>query len=108
MQLLIFPIIVYIIYLIDRHFSVSKKVTVRIESKQKSLPKSKYREYINSQTWKERAKKIRKRDKHVCRLCYTNKEELHVHHATYERLGVEDDNDLITLCASCHNKFHNR
>lgn len=74
----------------------------------KRLPKYKYKEYINSQEWREKAKKIRKRDGNVCRLCNSKDKELHVHHSTYDRLGCEDDNDLITLCAPCHKKFHNK
>lgn len=74
----------------------------------KGLPKTKYHEYINSQKWKNKAKKIRKRDDYTCRLCNAKDVELHVHHSTYERLGCETDNDLITLCAPCHKKFHNK
>lgn len=72
------------------------------------LKKTDYKEYINSIAWKNKAKKIRRRDGFVCRLCNAKNKELHVHHSTYQRLGRELDNDLITLCAPCHRKFHNK
>jgi hypothetical protein len=31
---------------------------------------------------------------------------LHVHHYTYERLGCERDEDLVTLCETCHSELH--
>ena len=31
---------------------------------------------------------------------------LEVHHRTYERRGVERDEDVIALCATCHRLYH--
>lgn len=31
---------------------------------------------------------------------------LQVHHATYERLGKESDEDLFVVCDSCHGSIH--
>jgi len=45
--------------------------------------------------------KIRKRDKFVCYVCKNN--GYHVHHIDYNKENCEDDN-LITLCKSCHMK----
>jgi hypothetical protein len=33
---------------------------------------------------------------------------LEVHHRTYERVGREDDNDLIALCCYCHDEVTGR
>ena len=30
----------------------------------------------------------------------------HVHHRTYDRLGHEEAADLVVLCGSCHDRFH--
>ena len=30
----------------------------------------------------------------------------HLHHLTYERLGDEDDDDLVPLCARHHRQLH--
>lgn len=45
----------------------------------------------------------RKRKK--CEVCQS-KEDLHVHHLTYENLYNEKDEDLILVCKSCHFSIH--
>lgn len=45
-----------------------------------------------------------------CQLC-KSKQRLHVHHKTYENRGWEWTaplDNLITLCADCHGKFHDK
>lgn len=39
-----------------------------------------------------------------CRLCARRAE--HVHHATYDRRGAELPEDVVALCADCHEQFH--
>jgi hypothetical protein len=76
-----------------------------IESKE-LLPT--YQEYINSPEWKEKSKEAKERAGYRCQLCNRkgNDTTLHVHHNTYDRLLLEDNNDLIVLCSKCHAKFH--
>ncbi len=64
-----------------------------------------YDKYIHSPEWRARAEAIKARDGYRCRICHSSR-DLQVHHSTYERLGHEDDLDLITLCDSCHSLFH--
>jgi 5-methylcytosine-specific restriction endonuclease McrA len=60
-----------------------------------------YNAYIQSPAWrKKRAARIR-RDHYMCQTCGV-RGYLTVHHRTYERLGRERMDDLITLCESCH------
>jgi len=66
-----------------------------------------YNEYINSDKWRDRRNKILKRDGFVCQRCKAWK-NLQVHHLTYDRLGFENDLDLVTLCKSCHEKLHDK
>lgn len=40
-----------------------------------------------------------------CERCGA-KRDLQVHHKTYERLGVERDQDLEVVCADCHRQHH--
>lgn len=68
----------------------------------KALP---YEEYLRSDHWKARSNVARVRDGHRCRDCYS-RENLDVHHLTYERLGEERNGDLITLCRGCHLARH--
>lgn len=81
----------------------------------KGLP---YSEYRQTNWWRIR------RERYVatvidllgckrCQLCQLARFEtvaidirFHVHHCSYERLGEELDNDLILLCAPCHNLVH--
>jgi len=62
---------------------------------------SKYEDYIASPEWRSLRQKILERDCHQCRTCCST-EVLEVHHRTYDRLGHEDSDDLITLCHDCH------
>jgi 5-methylcytosine-specific restriction endonuclease McrA len=44
-----------------------------------------------------------------CQLCGNgHQQRLQIHHNTYENLGQERPEDLIVLCQSCHEKYHNK
>jgi 5-methylcytosine-specific restriction endonuclease McrA len=59
-----------------------------------------YRSYIQSEEWKQkRAEKLRANPS--CEMCDGFKHR-QVHHLTYERLGNELLDDLVTLCRRCH------
>ena len=67
-----------------------------------------YKEYINSREWKFKSKIIKQCRGYKCQLCNISGHIaiLNVHHNTYERLGIELDNDMVVLCADCHKLFH--
>lgn len=67
-----------------------------------------YKEYIKSEEWKVKRKEVLERDKFKCRLCGAKGTEynLHVHHNSYDNLGNEPLEDLITLCKKCHETYH--
>ena len=76
--------------------------------------KSSYRKYLNSDEWKEIREIVKERDGHKCLICNCSADKdkgihLSVHHRTYENKYNERENlgDLITLCKSCHDIFHN-
>jgi 5-methylcytosine-specific restriction endonuclease McrA len=46
-------------------------------------------------------------DRFRCTRC-PSEDNLAVHHLTYERLGSEHPDDLITLCRTCHKLDHGR
>lgn len=69
----------------------------------KALP---YREYLQSEHWMQFRAKILSRD-HGCRKCGSHK-QLEVHHLTYDRLGEEQNTDVISLCHRCHKAMHRR
>ena len=73
-----------------------------------------YRKYLNSDEWKEIREIVKERDGNKCLICNCaeDKDEgihLSVHHRTYKNKFKERENlgDLITLCRSCHDIFHN-
>lgn len=71
----------------------------------KFLWKRNYDRYISSVVWKNKSEKIKSKRGNKCQVC-GGENELQVHHNTYDRLGNEDDNDLVLLCKSCHFLFH--
>lgn len=80
----------------------------------RSIPYSDYRMTI---WWRRRRdayeetviRRLGMKDCEVCRIRGdTLRDDLrfHVHHITYDRLGDEQDDDLILLCSMCHNAIH--
>ena len=65
-----------------------------------------YKKYINSPQWKHKRLLRLKVDRFKCRTCGET-ENLECHHVTYDRLGNEDLEDLITLCKACHKAITN-
>lgn len=65
-----------------------------------------YSDYLKSPEWHRRRAVLYKFADSRCQLCYTDKQPLHAHHRTYERLAQERISDLILLCAECHKLFH--
>ncbi len=65
-----------------------------------------YQEYLQSDEWKYRADRAKKCAGHRCQVCNSTEKSLDTHHRTYDRLGCEQDEDLIVLCRNCHTLFH--
>ena len=61
---------------------------------------------MQSDKWKHKRLLRLKVDRFKCRTC-SNTEDLEVHHVSYQNLGNEDLEDLITLCKDCHNAITN-
>lgn len=73
-----------------------------------------YDAYLTSRTWKDRRRAwyaswlTVNGTAPTCRVCgkvWTLKNG-HLHHLTYQRIGAEDDTDLIPLCAVHHARLH--
>lgn len=65
---------------------------------------SRFGTYYKSLEWERTRVRILHRDDHECQACKRPAEC--VHHIVYDRLGAENDLDLISLCNSCHNFIH--
>ena len=60
-----------------------------------------YQKYLRSEHWQKIRSERLKIDDFKCQKC-GRPFDLQVHHLTYDRIGKEDINDLITLCKNCH------
>ncbi len=80
---------------------------IRAEQEEAKTRIPDYSAYLSSDVWKAKSRAAKERAGYRCGLCYCKDTELHTHHRTYERLGMENDADLIVLCCVCHAKFHN-
>ena len=60
---------------------------------------------MNSPAWKSKRNEILKRDKYKCSLC-NNHSRLQIHHVTYCNFSFESNEDLLTLCETCHKLWH--
>jgi len=87
------------------------KLCIEVSSKPKELKSDNkymdYKEYLQTEHWKETRYKALRKANFRCELCNSNN-KLHVHHKTYENRGKELPQDLICLCEGCHSKFHNK
>jgi 5-methylcytosine-specific restriction endonuclease McrA len=63
-----------------------------------------YNQYLNSDKWKLKRKKVLERDNYLCQACLTNKAE-EIHHLTYENIYDEPLYQLISVCKRCHDKI---
>lgn len=69
-----------------------------------------YKEYLQSDYWKQRRLKFISKTHHRCYLCRV-KDNLQVHHKRYKRnnksiLFNERHHDFRLLCGRCHNSLH--
>lgn len=65
-----------------------------------------YSKYLLSEEWKEKRWLVLERDGHVCAVCTSN-EELQIQHRTYDHVGDEPLEDLITICKKHHEAITN-
>lgn len=68
------------------------------------VDKSKFGTYYTSEEWLRTRERILDRDDYTCQACGEGAEC--VHHLTYDRLGCENNFDLISLCHQCHYEVH--
>jgi len=64
----------------------------------------KYNQYLNSDKWKFKRKKVLERDNYLCQACLTNRAE-EIHHLTYDNIYDEPLYELLSVCKRCHIKI---
>ena len=70
------------------------------------------KKFYKTYTWETKRKEILKRDNFECQMCkaeggFSKATTVHhiKHYDKFPELGLTDEN-LISLCSSCHNKVH--
>lgn len=68
-----------------------------------------YKDYIATHPYWQKVRTSRlKFDNYKCCFCHKDvRMKFETHHLNYDRLGNEHLRDVVTLCPSCHVKFHN-
>ncbi|WHZ60027.1 HNH endonuclease signature motif containing protein [Metabacillus hrfriensis] len=64
-----------------------------------------YEDYLETRHWKQFKERYAKSHKKQCTMC-DEKENIHLHHITYNRVGNEKFEDVVYLCRTCHLKVH--
>lgn len=68
----------------------------------------KYEDFLNTKFWKDQSLRVKARDGFSCRLCGQCK-NIEAHHTSYKNnLFDVPDEDIITLCRSCHKELHDK
>jgi 5-methylcytosine-specific restriction endonuclease McrA len=63
---------------------------------------------LDSASYKQLCREVLDRDGWKCQSCGTP-EKLQVHHKKFRsRRGDDSEDNLVTLCADCHNSVHQR
>ena len=67
-----------------------------------------YKDYLKHPRWKKVRQKRLEFDDYKCVVCHRDMhgEPYETHHLSYALLGRERIRDVITLCPSCHQTFH--
>ncbi len=80
-----------------------------IKSEYKFLQNQKHT-YFKTEEWETIKDRILKRDHYQCQLCLDGIPNtiLDIHHKTYKDLFKEKDEQLVTLCQSCHTRLHQK
>jgi len=69
--------------------------------------KERYKEYMDSVYWARRKEEWYAKFTKTCWACHSV-ENIHLHHVSYERMGFERDDDLVSLCKTCHGELHDK
>lgn len=66
-----------------------------------------YAEYLASEEWAVKRRKVFQRDGNRCQACLEN-DATEVHHLTYDRIFKEPMFDLVSICRQCHETLHRK
>lgn len=65
-----------------------------------------YQRYLKSKSWEQKKEEhFCNPDNSYCQACYTFK-RIQIHHKTYQNVGYEKPEDMVSLCGRCHRDCH--
>lgn len=64
-----------------------------------------YQLYLYSDAWRQKREQVFYSNGRYCQRCGA-RENLHIHHLRYDRVGDEPLDALMVLCKDCHAKEH--
>ena len=67
-----------------------------------------YQEYRKTPHWQAVRAWALERSNWHCQIWENHGNHLEVHHNNYDHLGAERPEDVVVLCAECHELFHDR
>lgn len=90
-----------------KSFSIKEVINTE-NNKQVKNYKQDYAELLKSPKWQRKRLEIMQRDNWRCKSCDDDNSELHVHHFVYttNEPWMEKNENLITLCGTCHKAIH--
>jgi hypothetical protein len=81
-----------------------KQVIASLQKIKNDQAWDRYNDYLNSDKWRFKRKKVLERDNYLCQACLTN-EAQEVHHLSYNNIFDEPLYELISVCKRCHIKI---
>ncbi len=85
----------------------NKKHKNKVKLRKVVFIQPKYKDYIKSKDWKKRRDLYYKTHKKECVVCQSIR-KVGLHHISYKHLGREHDDDLVPLCWTCHQDYHEK
>lgn len=88
----------------DRH-TLKMEAGRRIFSSRARVAKEFWENYYWSEHWRQIRALVLMRDKYLCQSCFSER-ATQVHHVSYKDLWSEKMEDLMSICKTCHDRFH--
>lgn len=89
----------------ELYWRTKREISMKLHAEHNAWWWNRYHEYLLSPEWRIRRANILARDGGICRICI-EAEARQVHHLTYDRVGEELDEDLVSVCFNCHKSLH--
>lgn len=93
----------------EEYLFILNAVWVEDWFEQYNLCHMRYQDFLKTRYWRVISQAAKKKTPY-CQDCFEYLQQLHVHHKTYVRRGLEwlFPDDLIVLCHSCHRERHGK